>query len=1163
MSIITRRGKGDSLEWDEMDDNLEYISNNINQLKYEIESMTFSNGLVYSNDEPTTVSIGGIPKDVRFDNIPITKLFDMMLHPDEEDAELSEVKLSNWTSNRSYSKSEIVKFDGVIWQSLEDDNNEEIYTIKHNLTDNWKESDFHTKNVFILDLHEETFPELDLYDNYHYVNRELDGSGQEGFELPIDVNENDTYIVIYQRVTKETTNIDIDAFIGYVSYYKRDYSSGETIYIHNTNMEIDDNILNSFILVDDYDKFIENFVNLDIIPGWCEMAIDSKLLMTDGGGLYQLIECPMTNPNHFRYVSVSDKWENLNKITISDYVDKIYHKDEVVYIDGSIYRSTIDNNDNYPIDVKISDNWKEFDIDVKYGFYPPMDENGKDLSIINNFENTTIDNWLEVNIDDDMVFKSPINMNKGDHFYLVIQNFNINYVYNPLLIAFSGLLVEVLDDISEGENIIFDVNVALKDYLVVISNDSESLVEYLKYNGDNICDVLTGNGLSNLISNENNTNIMYEMVDCSIIEKIILDNNFISDGWEKLIGNGNDNDGSLNDIIELTQMDAIQMSVKGEFIINQKYKIIDADYNLYGGTEIILEAISDSELSSDGIGYFYNSTLSGNLIERNAIYVASDTNYYWGGHIYKCIKNTDELDNYGYVDLDIDIYYGSPNDFINSIMSIGYDDISFMLDISDIIGDGIISGLADGYNGMEFSFNDWTQRVESHYFDYDLSDVPNGYIPEEDFESRELIKYRFKKIASQVTRELVGYYIHTLGYIDFYDFVTIDDNGNILVDYDSLFINKGIPIVVYHHEDYVEFNETLISGDTLIIVINGILDVGYYTTIGGNLGDFIIDPYRLQKSYFEKLEGNEYYELSIDKIKYDLRLDKIYYRNERDINIVEYNPATGIIRDGRYIKDNPIKAFLWGKAIKNISIGSGNDIVKYVDKTMYNCYIKNSYCEIINNIEITLNNLRMYNSIFKDNENHISVHNTYMENSSMINNKYMGGVMYNINMVNSEIRDSHFAGMDEPNVHHIDMVDSKIINLQLYSIEYKNVIMRNSIQSNIMITNLGEKGYYKNNTLINSKENGVHIAGTTIENLVYNNSNIEYRGIGLTNGDRIINITYNNCKNFSNEEEFCEIQSDSMNIKNQLITKDVFTNRNGELVIKYIDENDELKIEKL
>lgn len=56
----------------------------------------------------------------------------------------------------------------------------------------------------------------------------------------------------------------------------------------------------------------------------------------------------------------------------------------------------------------------------------------------------------------------------------------------------------------------------------------------------------------------------------------------------------------------LTRGEAEEQVMNKSLVAGRSYCITNADENLYGGTTIVLKAISNSQFSADGVGYFYN-----------------------------------------------------------------------------------------------------------------------------------------------------------------------------------------------------------------------------------------------------------------------------------------------------------------------------------------------------------------------------------------------------------------------------------------------------------------------------------------------------------------------------------------------------------------------------
>ena len=65
-------------------------------------------------------------------------------------------------------------------------------------------------------------------------------------------------------------------------------------------------------------------------------------------------------------------------------------------------------------------------------------------------------------------------------------------------------------------------------------------------------------------------------------------------------------DTTNSPIYELTFSELQDKISNSMLIVGSLYKIMDADNTLYGGTEIILQAVSTTGLNTRGVGKFYN-----------------------------------------------------------------------------------------------------------------------------------------------------------------------------------------------------------------------------------------------------------------------------------------------------------------------------------------------------------------------------------------------------------------------------------------------------------------------------------------------------------------------------------------------------------------------------
>lgn len=140
-------------------------------------------------------------------------------------------------------------------------------------------------------------------------------------------------------------------------------------------------------------------------------------------------------------------------------------------------------------------------------------------------------------------------------------------------------------------------------------------------------------GGQNIIATHDNTVYLGNNVN--------INNSFTLPNYDGSIGQIIKTDGSGNTywgsstgaVIEITALDFFDLG--GTFGLNTTYKILDADVNLYGGTEIYLTTNSSGVLSDNGVGKFYtplyDQGVDGfNIYATSSSYGTGDITI-WGG----------------------------------------------------------------------------------------------------------------------------------------------------------------------------------------------------------------------------------------------------------------------------------------------------------------------------------------------------------------------------------------------------------------------------------------------------------------------------------------------------------------------------------------------------
>jgi hypothetical protein len=113
-------------------------------------------------------------------------------------------------------------------------------------------------------------------------------------------------------------------------------------------------------------------------------------------------------------------------------------------------------------------------------------------------------------------------------------------------------------------------------------------------------------------------------------------------------------DGVTTPVITVT---AATFSLLGTFSVGSTYKIIDADTDLYGGTEVYLTTNSQGLLNEYGIGKFYNplynQAASGFTIwDQDTVYATSSV-VIWGGRAWRNISGTNSNPSVDIFNLDL------------------------------------------------------------------------------------------------------------------------------------------------------------------------------------------------------------------------------------------------------------------------------------------------------------------------------------------------------------------------------------------------------------------------------------------------------------------------------------------------------------------------------
>jgi hypothetical protein len=336
----------------------------------------------------------------------------------------------------------------------------------------------------------------------------------------------------------------------------------------------------------------------------------------------------------------------------------------------------------------------------------------------------------------------------------------------------------------------------------------------------------------------------------------------------------------INEFYTLTRDEVIDIINSNELIVGATYKITGVDVDLYGGTDIFLQAVTTSELSFNGSGLFFNPKYNETPIWTNRIgFTLNEIN---GQFNYDEMVITDTnaygfFRSYGMVEL----IYGdwSSATTISGLSSLAFATLNDVVAPNYDLGSNVIWGGKKWVNvsGKTITVTDEVLTVsdgsQSFCFGFDHKPI--------DFDTLIITDG-----VETFTGDSLGNFTGDLG-----------GSGSI-----SYFEGGGCLSFASPVADGVEIRASYTS-----------------TGIGQSLNNYSLN------NRWELIPFNDVdYNVVVDEIKYDITNDALIKRKDKFGNEVEGNYITFSRLQNDYDDlGNPIKDFQWGNAVDNWGYDSG------------------------------------------------------------------------------------------------------------------------------------------------------------------------------------------------------------------------------------------------
>ena len=550
--------------------------------------------------------------------------------------------------------------------------------------------------------------------------------------------------------------------------------------------------------------------------------------------------------------------------------------------------------------------------------------------------------------------------------------------------------------------------------------------------------------------------------------------------------------GGGTTIIEVTKAELDTLITGNDLVPGQFYLVTGVDYNLYGGTDIILQAATTNQLADQGHGIFYNPKYN-----QEAIDFGIYSNYVVGdGYIFNGLfQNGQSVDNSspGYQTVYLN---GTVTDLLQ-LTGLANDSTtySFYISIDGVYGFSIIC--------LGSEAQTYYQLANIIQAQTNSPSLVSCYIQNGDF----TISSKTTGSSSSISISSDDLFVHLSNFGGFESptaGITATATGQILgvaADGQRIYITNSTGD---WSGSYYIYNTT--NGATGQIYISSMPYYGGGATViwGGKAWYHNSNDIGVALDQFN-LDGNwdpipytdlDYYNISVDEIVYNYEKDTIISRKDIFGNEVSCTWDTAINNIG----DNPIKAFQWGNGYDDSTFNRGVSENKII----------NSLLQCINFTGIKIkdntltNNSLVINLVFE--ENSIILCNTvdrgYINdlvfiNSTLENNE----VKFGCSLTGIYINNGTFTGNilnSTSTINNIKLSNSSILYNSLFSsyIQY-NTLINNSYISN---NTLNQEGYIEQNYLnySNISYNNLN-TGSIIYNTIMNSSYIN--STNLTNGN--------------------------------------------------------------
>ena len=580
---------------------------------------------------------------------------------------------------------------------------------------------------------------------------------------------------------------------------------------------------------------------------------------------------------------------------------------------------------------------------------------------------------------------------------------------------------------------------------------------------------------------------------------------------------------TTSNLVEVTLTEYTSLVDTDEILPGKFYLISEVDSELYGGTTILINGVTNNNSTIDGHGIFYNpkydQTISGNGV--------------WNRYINLSVIN-----------------------YTGTTFTIGETVTSDLGGTALFIGGEFLEWVNGDWSGSTYMTGNTSgtiaEIIDSYFVQYNVGDkvIWGGKT--------------WELISNTITGETISTGDNSTFYSGYTTNRPIQPSSITIYSENEIFYDNGSGVLIGGgggtvNYDTGEWNITTSSGVTSGYSIT----MDYFTEYVGNS----IDKYNLS-SIWSPLPFNENdYNLVVDKIEYDYVHDKIVSRKDRFGNEIKGTYESVVYFENLY--GNPIKDFQWGNNLDNFGYEIGETTQQL---GLMNNIVEYSYFDCLNFLGGYLwsNQLRNYgvfnNNLFYPNDQSFFSENT-INNSSIIGNNILSNncsiselILTNTNFTNNniftytdlpslliscELKNSIFSGNTLYNTVLSDNnfwnLSSFISNYFLGSVVSGNTIglsctieSNNFVSSEITLNEISNESYILNNTFSDSilSYNNLISDSWISDNILINNSSISQNNLET------------NCGVFENLFSGCSIQSNNLNSDSKIMNNSGFSDSN-------------------